>query len=529
MFNRLMSLFRPKPADPYDQFVVAFIEECGRQGRKPTSYDHQTRSFVFGDPKGSDYRTVFLDNNFRRWCQGSPKARAEQLSRFVRSLGETGAGIDPANLAAELMPGIRPRVLFSHALIQTRIQGAPEGNDNEPAWTPFCGELVACVVRDRQDSMSLVTRSDLDQAKLSFDQAMAHAMAQFRAKAPAPDFEPDPRAPGLYYCGNLEDYQSSLLLMTPGKDFKLPALDGDAVALVPGRNQFFVTGSRNRPALKTTRPGRNRGTATAFLLLGAIGLARWPLGQIPVRSWNERSPQAASGRHCATCIKLQPAERAARSPLRIAEQRHSRRELHGLPKEESAGIGILQCCRPSLGRRRHVVACGRPPHLRRSDHRSANRPGRGGASRDRICTLVGRHGRRRPFVGASSEPPSSEVQESRLPQRGDVGQVASEKHCGLGRDFKTTYCNGHRRARALRCAPAMHIARTRPDGRASIPEDWCARQDSNLHCTPSEGAASLPLGYWRSGLTVSRRHIGPRLIGANPGVLRTTVHRFFHC
>jgi len=250
MFSRLMSLFRPKPAEPYEQFVLAFIEECNRQGRKPTSYDHQTRSFVFGDPKGSDYRTVFLDNNFRRWCQGSPKARAEQLSRFVRSLGETGAVIDPANLAAELMPGIRPRVLFSHALIQTRIQGAPEGNDNEPAWTPFCGELVACVVRDRQDSMSLVTRSDLDQAKLSFDQAMAHALARFRAKAPAPDFEPDPRAPGLYYCGNLEDYQSSLLLMTPGKDFKLPALDGDAVALVPGRNQFFVTGSRNRPALK---------------------------------------------------------------------------------------------------------------------------------------------------------------------------------------------------------------------------------------------------------------------------------------
>jgi hypothetical protein len=43
MFNRLTSLFRPKSAitDPYEQFVVAFIEECKRQGRKPTSYDHQ--------------------------------------------------------------------------------------------------------------------------------------------------------------------------------------------------------------------------------------------------------------------------------------------------------------------------------------------------------------------------------------------------------------------------------------------------------------------------------------------------------
>jgi hypothetical protein len=251
MFDRLRSLFRPKPviADPYEQFVVAFIEECGRQGRKPASYDHQTRSFVFGDPKGSSH-TVFLENNFRAWCQGDAKARAEQLSRFVRSLGEAEAAIDSANLLAELMPGIRSRVLLSHALIQNWIQGAPEDNDNETAWTPFCGELVACVVRDRQDSMALVTRSNLDSAKLSFDQALAQAMVQFRAKAPAPDFVPDPRAAGLYYCGNLEDYQSSLLLMTPGKDFQLPALDGDAVALVPSRNQFFVTGSRNGPALK---------------------------------------------------------------------------------------------------------------------------------------------------------------------------------------------------------------------------------------------------------------------------------------
>src|SRR6266700_3880202 len=118
MFNRLRSLFRPKPAiaDPYEQFVVAFIEECGRQGRKPTSYDHQTRSFVFGDPKGSNH-TVFLENNFRVWCQRDAKARAELLSRFVRSLGEAGAAIDPAKLPAELMPGIRSRVLLSHTLI----------------------------------------------------------------------------------------------------------------------------------------------------------------------------------------------------------------------------------------------------------------------------------------------------------------------------------------------------------------------------------------------------------------------------
>jgi hypothetical protein len=67
-------------------------------------------------------------------------------------------------------------------------------------------------------------RSNLDLAKLSFDQAMACAMAQFRAKAPVPEFEPVPRSAGLFYCSNLEDYQSSLLLMTPGRTSRFQRL-----------------------------------------------------------------------------------------------------------------------------------------------------------------------------------------------------------------------------------------------------------------------------------------------------------------
>jgi hypothetical protein len=252
MFNHLRSLFRPRPAitDPYEQFVLAFIEERKRQGRQPTSYDHQARSFVFSDTKEESHK-VFLENVFRMWGGSDARSRVEQLSRFVRSIGEaeTAVDIDPSKLAAELMPGVRSRTLISHTLIQNWMGGYREGNAAEMAWTPLCGELAACVIRDLPDSMVPMTRSNLDFAKLSFDRAMACAMAQFRAKAPVPEFEPVPRAAGLFYCGNLEDYQSSLLLMAPGREFVFPPLDGDPVALVPARNQFFVSGSRNRPAL----------------------------------------------------------------------------------------------------------------------------------------------------------------------------------------------------------------------------------------------------------------------------------------
>jgi hypothetical protein len=49
MFDRLRSMLQPKSgkADSYEQFVAAFLKECKRQGHEPSSYDDQTRSFVF--------------------------------------------------------------------------------------------------------------------------------------------------------------------------------------------------------------------------------------------------------------------------------------------------------------------------------------------------------------------------------------------------------------------------------------------------------------------------------------------------
>jgi hypothetical protein len=79
MFNRLRSWSRLKPAitDAYEQFVVAFIEECERQGRKPISYDHHAGSFVFGDTKGKSH-TVFPENIFRMWVRSDALSRGER-------------------------------------------------------------------------------------------------------------------------------------------------------------------------------------------------------------------------------------------------------------------------------------------------------------------------------------------------------------------------------------------------------------------------------------------------------------------
>lgn len=48
--------------------------------------------------------------------------------------------------------------------------------------------------------------------------------------------------------------------------------------------------------------------------------------------------------------------------------------------------------------------------------------------------------------------------------------------------------------------------------------NWCARQDLNLHCAPSERAASCRLGYWRSDKTSFNETIsGAHTMGLNLG------------
>lgn len=242
MFGRIKSLFQPKAtiSNPYEQFVMAFVDECRRQGHKPREYDHQNRAFVVEDRVGREV-TVHVENGFRQWLGDDERRRADQLARFVRGVFEAASTSDIMPPLGELMPGVRSRTLISNALLQSR-DSSPTQDDAEIAWAPICGELVAMVNHDRPDTLHPLTRRVLGSGKLSFAAAMKHAMANLRDRVPAPQFT-QPGPPGLFFCNNLEDFQSSLLLLIPDVDFRFPTLAGDPVALVPSRNQFFVTGS----------------------------------------------------------------------------------------------------------------------------------------------------------------------------------------------------------------------------------------------------------------------------------------------
>ena len=72
-------------------------------------------------------------------------------------------------------------------------------------------------------------------------------MANFRSKIPQPVFEA--QGNGLFLCNNLADHQSALLLLAPGREYPLPAIDGVPVAVVPTRNLFYLTGNASRTGL----------------------------------------------------------------------------------------------------------------------------------------------------------------------------------------------------------------------------------------------------------------------------------------
>jgi hypothetical protein len=249
MFDWIKRALAPKQPDAnsYDRFVMEFVEECKRQGRVPKSYDHQARSFIFDF--GAGETRLYLGNIFGTWLERDRNGRAEVISRFLRGQAESSktATISPEKLPDELMPGIRARVLISNTLLQSRIAGAPIDDSAETAWLPFAGDLAACVIRDQHDTMSQMTRANLRFAELPIEQAMSRAMTNFRARSPSPIFQPV--GDGVFGCANLEDHQSALLLLEPGKDYALPAIEGGPVALVPGRNVFYLTGSANGPGL----------------------------------------------------------------------------------------------------------------------------------------------------------------------------------------------------------------------------------------------------------------------------------------
>ena len=241
-------LFGGPPADPYDEFVLAFVAECRRRGIQPKSYDPNARGFLFVRDDASEF-IHYMHNSYLEWLGRNQDERVAFMTKMVGSVIDAmrNSVLDPDKLPEQLMPGIRSHAQISNRMINKWIAGAPADDSNDTAFRPFIGDHVACAMRDLPDSMAQMAHANLAVVGLSLDQAMAHAMTNFRSRIPRPVFEPV--RDGLFGCNTLQDHQSAMLLLTPGTDYDLPAIDGAPVAVVPTRNLFYLTGSESREGL----------------------------------------------------------------------------------------------------------------------------------------------------------------------------------------------------------------------------------------------------------------------------------------
>jgi hypothetical protein len=241
----LSRLFNRVP--PRDQLVIDLIDELKRRGIQTQggTYNHQDYSLTV------EGRKLGLGNLFLEWRLRRRRDKAELVKRFLDSVLQIGKPLPSFDAAAEkLVPLVRSRSNICLWLLEAWCGGAPDGNAAETAWAPFVGDLVTAVGLDMGSGISRMERSNLEHLGVTLDTAFQRALANLQRGAPRLVFgqvgHGMPR--GVFHSDSASDYQSSMLLL-PDRFPRLPEGDGDLVAMVPGRNSMWITGSRNEAGI----------------------------------------------------------------------------------------------------------------------------------------------------------------------------------------------------------------------------------------------------------------------------------------
>lgn len=230
---------------PRDQLVIDLVEELKRRGIQGGTYDHQEYSLTVAGKK------IGFGNLFLEWRLRGRRDKAELVKRFLDGILQVETPLATYDVAAEkLVPLVRSRSNICLWLLESQCGGAPMGNAAETAWAPLVGDLVTAVGLDRDNGIGRMARANLEHLGVALDTALERALANFREQAPRLVFvqvgHGMPR--GVFHSDSASDYQSSMLLL-PDRFPRLSEGDGDLIAMVPGRNSMWITGSRNEAGI----------------------------------------------------------------------------------------------------------------------------------------------------------------------------------------------------------------------------------------------------------------------------------------
>jgi hypothetical protein len=226
-------LLRLLPRPGRERFARSAVEALVASGvpRDAISYDPEHYEIEVEDNRW------YLDGAYRQACLAWPWQRRGIVRRLAAVHLQSRRAEEPSLDAVRdrLLPGVRHTWGLGFVALKARTEG------REPLdvpGLPLGPWLRASVFVDHEQSTALVTAPDLERWGLSFEQALALASENLKARSTAPLTA---LAEGLYHSPWQDFYDPSRLLLPE----LLAPLDlrGDPVVALPSPNHLLVTGA----------------------------------------------------------------------------------------------------------------------------------------------------------------------------------------------------------------------------------------------------------------------------------------------
>lgn len=245
-----------------DEFAQLVLDTHLRSGSGTIQYDPEHFQIFwlgFGSERSS---FISLHDTYVAYAAARPWQRGRVLRRI---LGQARWATSWEEIAPRLYPGLRDTWMYESLRLQSRLKDL---EISECARRTFAGRLCVALLEDHPDQISPVSPESLQAWGVSFDEALATALANLE-EASAPRRWTSP-FPGVYVSAWQDDYDTSRLLLADilsGLE-----LSGVPVALVPNRNCLILTGAEDDEAV-----------SHAMALAASEIQASAPLSLLPLR------------------------------------------------------------------------------------------------------------------------------------------------------------------------------------------------------------------------------------------------------
>lgn len=234
-------VFRSPTRDRFARLVMDQLAKVGGQGEM--KYDAAQFSI-----ERENTGFINLANLYHEYCQAPRNERDRVLARFVRGcVGSSSFELpsDFADVHPDLLPVVRSRFYLESVTLQSRARG---GDAIAVPQQPIGEHLSLSLVYDLPQAMRSIVQDDLDKWGVTFYEAVEAARANLEQMGNISFARLQSEAgESVFVSANGDNYDASRLVLLDLVE-KMP-VRGEAIAMVPNRDTFILTGSEDEAGL----------------------------------------------------------------------------------------------------------------------------------------------------------------------------------------------------------------------------------------------------------------------------------------